>query len=284
MKPWLKVHRRMIGGTGWRRLDDIGRLGFTELLLISDDKGVMPCVARAAWDLHRPETWVLDAAKQLCGIGWLVPFGDQFLWVKWQDEQETDGARRVREYRERKDLLDSLGVTRVTSVTTVTSGNNCNQERELKREREVEPDKDRETEAHVRAPEKPPSPSPAEVRRGKGNPDPISPMARKIAESKARKNQSILDRWKEKHEQPHALMTGDRERMIEDRIAEYGSELVNESIDGWVHDDWDKRKKGGLRDLKLLIGTPRLLEKGLDFLRDHKKKEEESTEEALFPF
>ena len=138
MKPWLKLYRKMLFDRKYRGLDDDSRLAFFELLLASDDRGELYDIDRTSYMLHRSDSWVGSAIKQLIDCGWLAEKDDGYKWCKWQDYQETSAARRVRNHRER-----SRGtVTNVTQVTTVTDGNTCNQERELDREGEVESEKE----------------------------------------------------------------------------------------------------------------------------------------------
>ena len=231
MKYWLKLHRRMLGGKGWRKLDDVGRLGFTELLLISDDKGVMPSVERSAWILHRSQDWITSATNQLCKVGWLIPSGDEFLWPKWQEEQETDGARRVRECRERQELLDSLNATDVTSVTSVTLSNICNQEGELKEETEKKKQKKKK-----------------DTTKAKGTPHDETV-------------QVVFTLWQEVWKHQQAKLSPARRQIILDRIKDgYTCAELCKAVVGWWFTDWKVdgklvRQNGGdrLNGLHILL-------------------------------
>lgn len=101
MKHWLKVYRKMLTDKNYRKMDDVGRLGFLEMLLATDDYGNLQDADRMAYSLHRDADWTESALSQLVDAGWLTEMPDGYHWPTWLEYQESAEARRKREQRER---------------------------------------------------------------------------------------------------------------------------------------------------------------------------------------
>ena len=115
MKPWLKIHRKMLAHGKFGRCSESTQRLFFLLLLASDDTGALPSVEDAAYQLHTDHTKIGEAMVDLQNIGWIA----DGRWVLWNEYQSETSAERVARHRAAK-----RDVTDVTlHGVTVTGGN-----------------------------------------------------------------------------------------------------------------------------------------------------------------